>query len=514
MKKEKAPFKVLFSNDTTNIETCVSPYHKKDEWFRPEMLEATVDETAGTGVEVHMLQPGLGWVPWWKSKIYPGKEHYQWLKKRYNMEDGFGQYMLNGGDMVEVFVRRCRQHQLVPFVSFRLNDGHGKECISAKETPPYGLGECLDRFYEQHPEYRIGSDINDWNQRVHNWAIPEVREYKFAFIRELCENYDIDGFELDFMRHSSFFQLDKTTSKQRTQIMTGFVTRVREVLDKSAKPGQHRWLCVRVPCYLAAHDRLGIDLPAMVTAGVEMVNLSAHFFTEQQTDFPGIRKMIPEVAVYLEMTHCTSSGPAVVKGYDSCTYRRTTDQQFYTTANLVYARGGDGVSLFNFVYYREHGTPGRGPFNEPPFHVFKHLADPLWLSRQPQHYMLGNVWNAPRVPNRPIPRKFLQDQTVTFTLDMAPPEGGWKSDGKLRIQGKESLKDSQWRASFNGDGLKLTTDVSEPYPNPYPPLLGTPDQYRAWTVPVRLLKDGRNSIEITLIEGDPAEISWLDLAVQ
>lgn len=79
MKREKAPFKVLFSNDTYNTDDCVSPYHKKGGLFRPEMLEASVDETAGTGVEVHMLQPANGWVPWWKSKIYPVEEHYQWL---------------------------------------------------------------------------------------------------------------------------------------------------------------------------------------------------------------------------------------------------------------------------------------------------------------------------------------------------------------------------------------------------------------------------------------------------
>jgi len=43
---------------TTNIETCVSPYRAKRELFRPEMREATVDETAGVGIDVHMFQPG------------------------------------------------------------------------------------------------------------------------------------------------------------------------------------------------------------------------------------------------------------------------------------------------------------------------------------------------------------------------------------------------------------------------------------------------------------------------
>ena len=33
VKRAKAPFYVLFSNDTTNTLTCVSPYHKKGEPF-------------------------------------------------------------------------------------------------------------------------------------------------------------------------------------------------------------------------------------------------------------------------------------------------------------------------------------------------------------------------------------------------------------------------------------------------------------------------------------------------
>ena len=502
-KMKKAPYKVLFSNDTTNILTCVSPYHKKREPFKEEMLEGTVDETAGIGIDVHMLQPGLGWVPWWQSTVYSAEEHARWYKEKTGSDVGsFDKYVLDGGDMVQVFVDRCHERGLTAFISQRLNDGHHVR----------GVGS---RFYEEHPEYRIGPDRNNWYQGVHNWAIPEVREHKFAFIQEICENYDIDGFELDFMRHVSYFQVDKTTSEQRARIITEFVAQMREVLDRTAKPGQRRWLCVRVPAQLTTHDPLGIDLPAMVEAGVDMINLSFHYFTEQQSDMAQIREMVPDAAIYLEMTHCTAIGVSLTKkGGDNFTFRRATDEQFYTAAHLAYARGADGVSAFNFVYYREHGTPGRGPFEEPPFHVFNHLGDPEWVAKQPQHYILGNVWNQPPVPNRQIPRKMTAGKTAKFTLDMAPPEGGWETDGKLRIQGGALLGDSQWTAQFNGADLNANSDVAEPYPNPYPPLLGEPKQLRAWTVPGGLLRDGINEIEIAMSEGEPVNIVFLDLGVK
>jgi len=65
------------------------------------MLEATVDEVAGL-VDAHFLQPGLGMVPMWRSKVLPLAEHYAWIKERYGQKpDSFGQFVLNGGDAVE-----------------------------------------------------------------------------------------------------------------------------------------------------------------------------------------------------------------------------------------------------------------------------------------------------------------------------------------------------------------------------------------------------------------------------
>ncbi|MDH7570715.1 MAG: hypothetical protein QHJ73_14135, partial [Armatimonadota bacterium] len=400
----RVPFRVLFSNDATNILTCTSPYHQKRAPFRPEMLLASVDETAGTGVEVHLLQPCSTWVPWWQSKVYPIAEHHAWWRQRFGVEirNSVHDYLLQGGDLLKDFIGRCRQKGLSPFVSLRLNDGHHLEHVTKSAADRNQAGNhTLCRFYDEHPEYRIGPDLNNWDQRVHNWAIPEARAYKMALIREVCQNYDMDGLELDFMRHPSYFQLDKTTVEERRRVMTQFVAEVRAALDTAAPPGRRRYLGVRVPGYLAEHDRLGLHLPALVEAGVEMVTLSAFYYTVFNMDLALIRALVPDAALYVEVTHCTVQGKRITGvGYDDFTFRRTTPQQFYTAAHQGYARGCDGVSAFNFVYYREHGTEGRGPFNEPPFEVFRHLGDPAWLARQPQHYLYARGWRVSSLPRR------------------------------------------------------------------------------------------------------------------
>ena len=56
----------------------------------------------------------------------------------------------------------------------------------------------------------------------------------------------------------------------------------------------------------------------------------------------------------------------------------------------------------------------------------------------------------------------------------APRAGGWKRPGRLRMQSRELLGEGRWRARLNGTDLEPSSDTSEPYANPYPPMLGTP----------------------------------------
>ena len=121
--RPRAPFKTLYSNDTTNITSCISPYHELGQPISDERLRATIDEARG--VDVHMLQPGLGWIPWWQSEVYSASDHYGYYQREYGQKpNSFGRYLLSGGDLVHTFVEHCRKKGVVPFISDRLNDCH------------------------------------------------------------------------------------------------------------------------------------------------------------------------------------------------------------------------------------------------------------------------------------------------------------------------------------------------------------------------------------------------------
>jgi hypothetical protein len=515
--RPKAPFRVLYSNDTTNITSCVSPFHAARQPLTQAMIEATVDEVTGL-VDAHMLQPGLGMVPMWPSKVLPLKEHYDWIKQRYGQKpDSFGQFVLNGGDVVQVFIDRCRQQNQAAFISFRMNDAHHKEFSDPKpgDKPGTSIGMSVTRHYVDHPEYRIKPGSLRGTDLVQNWAIEDVRAQKFALIRELCENYDIDGLELDYLRFYSYFRLDETPLEQRRAIMTAFVCEVRELLDKTARNGRRRWLCARVPCHLIALDVLGLDLKAMVAAGLDMVNASDHYFTTQQHDLVAIREQTQGAALYFELCHTVWKGEKVTAGYDVFPYRRATKEHLQTSAHLAYARGADGISLFNFAYYRQHGQgEGRGTFGEPPFEALKELSDPKALASQPQHWFIAFGWRAPGMKPPPVPRKIEPGKPQKFNFDIAAPSGGWQQELRLRIQSDQNLDGSEWQATFNGQPISPTNDVSEPFAVPYPSLMGRPEELRAWTVPAKLMREGRNSAIFTSKAGKTISIIFIDLATQ
>ena len=507
--------RVLYSNDTTNITSCISPFHQEREPFRKEMLEATVDEVAGL-VDAHLLQPGLGMVPMWPSKVLPLAEHYAWIKQRYGQKpDPFGQFVLDGGDIVQVFIDRCRQRQQSAFISLRMNDAHHKEFSDPKpgDKPGGSIGMSVTKHYVEHPEYRLKPGSLRGADLVQNWAVPEVRAQKIALIRELCENYDIDGLELDFLRFYGYFRPEETPLEQRRAIMTGFVREVRALLDQTARSGKHRWLCARVPCHLPALDVLGLDLKSLVAAGLDMVNASEHYFTTQQHDLAAIRTQTQGAALFFELCHTIWKGDKVAKGYDVFPFRRATREHLHTSAHLAYARGADGISLFNFAYYRQHGQgEGRGVFGEPPFEALKALRDPKALAQESQHWFIAQGWRAPGMKPLPVPCKIEPGKPAKFTFDLAPPTGGWKQDARVRIQADKSLGNDAWVATFNGELLAATQDVAEPFPVPYPSLLGKPDELRAWTLPAKLLREGKNSLEVTLKAGEPLAVIFVDLA--
>jgi hypothetical protein len=509
----KAPFRLWYNNDTTNIMGVDSPFHKRGEPLTDEAIFGSIDEVADKGVDAYALSPGLGHVPFWKSQVYP--DHFQWWMKKTGLEpDAYGRYLLDGGDMVRALVERCRHHGMAPFVSLRMNDVHLLENVGQK-TPK---SIWVSRFYEENPELLLDPDhprrrpkgYDHW--RGQNWAKEEVRRRKLDYLTELCENYDLAGVELDWLRDQHIFPRELPLAEKR-KILAEFQGQVRAMLDRTAPPGQRRYLSVRVPLALSGHDEFGFDVQAAITAGVDILNCSGWFQSQPMTDLAKIRRLAPAATIFQELTHAAGSLRLLkdprTDGYGTAPFPRTSDEMLVTAANLAYHRGADGISLFNFVYYRMGGGHLAWLVREPPFHVLPKLLERDWLSRQPQFY-----WSGPWPYLRQVRHPIEAGSSGNYRIDIALPNRTLGPHARLRVVCKNPLGDATLVASMNGTRIEPTQDIGPPFDYPYDRLLGENEHRRAWDCPSGLLREGINVVRITLERASGSVMPlWLDLAV-
>jgi hypothetical protein len=532
--KSPIPYKVWFNHDGTHILTNVK-VGEKQVHFSEALFRDSIRELAGVGIDAVAFSPGNGVVPWWQSKT---NDHWNWFTKRTGKEPGeVGRYIRGGGDLVKVFVEECRKHNLAPILTIRLKDEHHIENMDS---------EWVSKFFFEHQHWRLDpSPRAVFGMRGLNWIHPEVPEERLAVIRELAGTYDIEGIELDFMRHPPFFDGKATTFEQRQKIMTGFIKNVREILNETTPAGKTRHLAIRVPNRLPELATIGLDLETLDRERlVDIVNVSPSYVSQVESDLKEMTAKAPDAAFFYELTQASMRGPSPSWGavIDDYPIRITTDDQFYTAANLAYARGAKGISLFNFTYTRPAARDGKFSIGgsigtEPPYHIIKHLRDPQWLSKQPQNYWIPYWWKTGYHGRQfQLPKTFRVADKQDIKLDLALPKAVVKN-GKLRIRlagitpvlsatepftyvvpyqkGRAKLK---WKASLNGQLLEETDDVAEPFDEPYKGFLGDPGDYVAWTVPASALRDGENTIQVELTDGPISDefkidIIWMDLGI-
>ncbi|WP_334319444.1 IPT/TIG domain-containing protein, partial [Termitidicoccus mucosus] len=537
-------WRMIFNNDATNILNCVSSYNpngdRNTDGLTDAKIRASVAEAAVAGVDAQLIQPGMGWVPWWKSEIAPLEAQEAWFREHYGLEpaNAYHKYLLAGGDMIGVFIDECKKHRVAALASFRLNDAHHLEYAYATyaEGLRGAMVQSLAKFYVEHPEYRLNPDIRDVagstnnNVKLHNWLIPEVRQYKLDLIAEMLGRYDFDGLELDFMRYQIYFPTASTDEEraERVVIMSAFIGKVRAILDATAKPGQHKWLGAQMPADQAEWNDVGFDPVEWRRQGIEWFNMKPSAArTSQQTALAALRAAVPDATIYYTLFQQSQVWNFTgVTGYGNSCFRRTTKEMLENTSRIALARGADGLSFFNFVYYRKHGSFSErvGPFNEPPFELIPGLLDRAALEQPPGYFFLevGGLLFTDGAG--------ASNNSREFQLDILPRKRN--TAGTLRLQlitndewtGDETTPPSnvsrgEWLVTLNGVQLApaVRLDAAYPFETPIKAGFGHASQYLSWNVPAGLLRDGANTLfvrALDLPDGLPSNglrLKWVEI---
>ena len=408
-----------------------------------------------------------------------------------------------GIEPLNVMTDFCRQKKMEIFCSFRMNDTH-----DASDCHP------LSQFKREHPEYLL--DTQDNNPPYGGWSgvdygHPAIRQRAFEEIRQICQRYDIDGIELDFLRAPPFFKkhaLGQILGQEHRDAMTDLLRRIRAMTEAIGERRSRPLLvAVRVSESLAFDQAIGLDVPAWLSQDlIDLLVAGGDIFLEPWAHMVQLGHQY-DVPVYACLSNSWAEGLGAVVGAveragnkrHEAKKRNSIDSYRARAANAWQA-GVDGIYLFNcfdphLLLWRELGDP-------------KTLADldKVYYTSPLGYFQPIGLKDGERLQQLPTlspgkPEELRPGQTLQIPLEVGEDAKGL-STGEIRTQVLLQLKAgnvSDVRAinvAFNGQRLNMG--------------VWSEGQLEI-EVPNELVNQGANRVEITLAAGASAPISVQDL---
>jgi len=477
--------RLLYNNDGSNIPMAYDT-------LTPQRAYTRIDPFAGIGVTTFLHNPNPGQNMGYPSRMAP---MYHWdttdnalrgwplLGKR--MSDNFARLVRDSIDPVGLVLDRAKLRGMESFITFRMNELHD---VDKPESP------LLGPFWKQHPEWRVGGYAG-WGKEALNYAVPEVRNYYFALLKEVVERYDLDGLELDFMRFPYYFPYKADSMRSYAAIMTEFVERVRKMtLAAGSARRRQILLSARVPSSPQSCDYVGLEPALWCSRGlIDFLTVAPFLSTEIDIPVDKFKAVCGSVPVYAGLEYTIGD-------------RMMTREEMRATAALLYASGADGLYLFNYFTRWDVGL-------EPDFQLLSELVSPDSLAGKEKLYTLA-------VPRYPIPGVSLPGQLPlemkggerkTVVLRIVEPKQ--PRSAALRIECLEEVNPGDVQVAFNGRGLAEGANprYAQVFPQKVPYSMPSTHQILEFRLdPKQLLSVNTFSIEAKR----SLTVQWLHLATR
>lgn len=445
-------------------------------------IEKNLAPIAGTEVDTIVCCP-MGWrfynfpsdvdTTWKEPDKYRrnGAQFPNWRKMVDNLQAG--------GDPLRDSLAAARRLGKSFIVSFRMNDSH---YVAQEEFPTH------NNFWRGHPEYRLGADAPAGAgvhvAQVFNYLVPEVRDFYFAVLEEICTKYDVDGVELDFQRAPYYFP-EKEIARGRA-VMSAHIERIRQMLDRIGRArGKHLQLGVRALHTVAANHHIGADLVAWDHAGwIDSITVSPSYIQTSDVEVEEFAAKCRRAKIFgeLNFVHLQLAGTG-----HNAQERRYVTAEAYRAATLSYLeRGAAGVSFFN-TYCIPQPALGRLTSD-----LLMHFKDLEVLRRSDKNYT--SYATSSTLFGRIFPAKDRKD----FAIFVADVEPGRFGKAALRFETKGASTGLRIEVWLNGTKL-APYEASEV--ELFPPVAvndAAPKRERVkfFTVPPAALKFGRNDLRV------------------
>ena len=409
-----------------------------------EDLHAMVDKVAGTGVTTLCVALYDGRTGWHDSKlgthladvsgpIYAGPRFTRLTSICRSLRE-------QGIDPLTVFAKRAREQGIRFIASLRMNDGHFAYYHGPKGEGPWHCN-WTSEFWKQNQDLLLAGEYV-YIQHLFDYAKEGTRAFRLAQIEEVCRNYDVDGFELDFVRHPHFFKTGE--SGRCADRMTDLVRNVRKMMnDVGAQKGKRLTLMAVVPRTIRGCELLGLDVRAWVRDRL-------------------VDAVVPKSFIDFDQHLPVAEWAALVDGHEvelyPCFEHGDTIQTFRAAAAKYYRDGATGLYFYN---YWSFGLP----YNPLGRQILTELADEAHLVDQDKHYALmgggpcpmSAPFEEPEPPVTQVPRRLEPKGSLFFALDIADDVKAAAARGALRdvtlrvVTDRKAAKLAVW---FNGQSLE------------------------------------------------------------
>jgi hypothetical protein len=361
-----------------------------------------------------------------------------------------------GKDNLEIMIEFCHQQDWEIFYSNRMNDTH--ESIFDKrmhllklEHPDWHLGTRAEGKKYSYPDPR-----SMW--AAYNFEIPQIRQLTVNALRDVCQNYDIDGIELDYWRHLINFPEmveSKPVTPEHLEMMNQLMRDIRAMADEEGlKRGRPILIAGRCVEDTTISKNSGLDVKTWLDEDLVDI-LSMAYGSEANPPITSVTNLAGkyDVPVY-----------AMINTSDMATTGATVDQAA-RRSNLPVWRG-DALNKF------EQGAAGLQFFNffDPTLNQWRELGDPELLRTLDRTYVWYYLpsqrdgrdnFGLLRVTRHRWPVTVTEDGCEPMPLyvgeDLSAPDASGKNRTlTLRVRAQYLARQHELTVAVNGQELTLT----------------------------------------------------------
>ena len=450
-------------------------------------MQSPVDELVGTGVDLLVFGLGYGDVYFHQTKIgrVVGQEKEVWehfIDWRIMRMVKDAEAM--GTDQVREVIRRGRETGMAVFPSLKLQDPAkpgSERCgwLKWKHGAEVCLGQPDDRFPDHGTEW------------AYDYTNELVRQEKKALLREILEDYEADGIELDFMFFPLYFRRDET--EQGTRAMNEFVAEIREMANEVGQK-QGRRIPIMARVWHRREDNLKFGLDAETWLGEGSIDLVAAqmpstFFDTGAVDGHWLADAANAAgaAAYMQLR-----GPSI----EDERARFPNIEMYRALSQTLQWQGFAGMYLGYLPW----------PLDQDEYQVLREMASPEGISRRDKRYV--RPLRAKKVPpyftpdEGPLPLDLKEGETASIDLIVADDLESAKSDGEMRqpvltITFCYFCVEDDVSIRFNGTAMPIDEAEIHEVSGGLVQRDGGTCWFR-YRLDLDLLKRGENTVEITL----------------